>query len=194
MRSRRTIWILVCLLCMAGAWLLLRSAGSQHVARKNSVVPASSAIVQSISKTPAGFFASTNAAQAAALSAATNKLAYRLSNTAKTIGELLRDDKAILLDNAFIDTSAKINLSIPKHLQSPGDPGAYIVQARGAINNAFRALLAGAGAQIISYIPNDAYLVHISSGVADGLAANSLVQAVIPYEPYYKIQLSLLDA
>ena len=75
-----------------------------------------------------------------------------------------------------------------------GDPGAYIVQARGPIDNAFRAMLASAGAEIVSYIPNNAYLVRAQAGVANGLAGNPLTQGVIPYEPYYKIQSSLLAA
>ena len=83
----------------------------------------------------------------------------------QTIGQLTGDRHAILLENAFIDTSVPLKLSIPAHLRSQGDPGAYIVQARGPIDNAFRALLAAAGAQIVSYIPNDAYLVRVTQGV-----------------------------
>ena len=70
----------------------------------------------------------------------TNRFAYRLSNTSKSIRELTRDGKAILLDNALIETGVKINLPIPKNLRSQGDPGAYIVQARGLIAARFRAL------------------------------------------------------
>ena len=131
--------------------------------------------------------ASTNTAA----SAKTNQFAYRLSNTTKTIGQLVGDRHAILLENALIDTASPLNFSIPKNLQSQGDPGAYIVQARGPIDNAFRAMLAAAGAEIVSYIPNDAYLVRAPAGVANGLAANPLTQAVIPYEPYYKISSSM---
>ena len=87
--------------------------------------------------------------------------AYRLSNTTKSLDELVHDDKAILLENALIDLRNPLNFSIPKNLQSQGDPGAYIVQANGPIDNAFRAMLAAAGAQIVSYIPNDAYLVRV---------------------------------
>ena len=72
----------------------------------------------------------------------------------------------------MIDTGAKLNLAIPKNLQAAGDPGAYIVQARGPVDEAFRAQLAAAGAQIVSYIPNNAYLVRISAGGAAGLAAS----------------------
>ncbi len=81
---------------------------------------------------------------------------------------------------------------MPGQLRPQGDPGAYIVQARGPIDNAFRAMLAAAGAQIVSYIPNDAYLVRLDQGGADALAANPLTQAVLAYEPYYKIQSPLL--
>ena len=77
-------------------------------------------------------------------------------------------------------------------MQAQGDPGAYIVQAKGPINNAFRAALAAAGAQIVSYIPNNAYLVTVSAGGAAGLSGQPGVQSVLPYEPYYKVSSSLL--
>jgi subtilisin-like proprotein convertase family protein len=119
-------------------------------------------------------------------------LAWRLGNTTNSLARLMHDPHAILLENAFIDTDSKINLAIPKNLQAQGDPGAWLVQARGTISPAFRTLLAGAGATVVSYIPNNAYLVRASEAVAGALAANPLVQAVIPYEPYYKVQAPLL--
>jgi subtilisin-like proprotein convertase family protein len=122
----------------------------------------------------------------------TNKFAGRLSNTLKPIGDLVNDSHAILLANAFIDTQLPLNFVFPKNLQPQGDPGAYIVQARGPIDNAFRAMLTQAGATIVAYIPNDAYLVRATAGVAGTLGANPQTQAVVPYEPYYKIQSSLL--
>ena len=103
----------------------------------------------------------------------TNRFAYRLTNTAKPLGELVHDRQAILLENALIDTGSPLNFSIPAHLRAQGDPGAYIVQARGPINAAFRATLAQAGADIVSYIPNDAYLVHVPAAGAGALAAQS---------------------
>ncbi len=127
----------------------------------------------------------------ATASAKTNQFAWRLSNTTKSLDQLTGDRHAILLENALIDTGSPLNLSIPKNLQSQGDPGAYIVQARGPIDNAFRAMLARAGAEIVSYIPNNAYLVRAPAGVANGLAGNPLTQAVTPYEPYYKISSSM---
>ena len=66
------------------------------------------------------------------------------------------------------------------------------MQANGPIDRAFRAALAAAGAQIVSYIPNNAYLVTVTAGGAAGLAGQPGVQSVLPYEPYYKISASLL--
>jgi subtilisin-like proprotein convertase family protein len=186
MRPRPTIWILLCLLLAAGAWLFWRSAEHRATAEKFSRLTTSTATSRSTApKILSASNLSTNAAKTVAASVKTNPFAYRLTNTAKTIGELTRDDKAILLDNALIETGGKINLSIPKHLQSQGDPGSYIVQARGPIDNAFRAMLASAGAQIISYIPNNAYLVRVSAGGAAVFSGRGF--AVLPYEPYYKI-------
>jgi subtilisin-like proprotein convertase family protein len=104
----------------------------------------------------------------------------------------MHNPHAILLENAFIETDSKLNLSIPKNLQAQGDPHAYLVQSQGPISPAFRSILAAAGATIVSYIPNNAYLVRASESVADSLTGNPLVQAVIPYEPYYKVQAPLL--
>ena len=120
---------------------------------------------------------------------ATNWLAYRLKNTSKSAGQLLRDDRAILLENATIDTSRPLDFSFPEHLRSAGDPGSYIVQARGAVDDTFRAALSAAGAKIISYIPNNAYLVRVSQNGAQQMAG--MAQAVLPYEPAYKLKTDL---
>ena len=188
MHSRRVIWIVLCLLCVAGAWLFWRAAG-RRAAEKDV---AATALVATGSLTGAAPL--TNPALVSAAAAKTNRLAYRLSNTTRTIGELTGDRRAILLENALIDSSLPLNFTFPKNLLAQGDPGAYIVQSRGPVSAAFRALLAGAGAEIISYIPNDAYLVRLTAGGAGGLAAQPRVQSVIPYEPYYKLQLALLGA
>ncbi|HEX7619492.1 MAG TPA: S8 family serine peptidase, partial [Verrucomicrobiae bacterium] len=191
MRLRTWFGILLCLLVAAGAWFFWPVPKMGNPAKKSARTISTS--VHSSSTAPdllADAAAGTNSNQAGAVQ--TNRFAYRLANTTKSIGELVNDRKAILLENALIDTSGPLNLSLPQPLRAQGDPGAYIVQARGPINAAFRALLARAGAETISYIPNNAYLVRIAAGGANLLAAQSLVQSVIPYEPYYKIQSSLL--
>src|SRR5207249_178329 len=119
--------------------------------------------------------------------AATIRFPYRLGNTTKSITELVHSDRALLLANAFIDTSVPRGPAIPPHLRAQGDPGSYIVQARGPVDAAFRKMLADAGATIVSYMPNNAYLVRVAAGGAQDLAANPLTHTILPYEPYYKL-------
>jgi hypothetical protein len=124
--------------------------------------------------------------------ASTNREFFRLSNTTKTIGELTDTPHAILLENALVDTDAGLDLNIPKHLRATGEPGAYIVQARGPVDAAFRALLHSVGAQEVSYIPNNALLEQLSTDAVNTLKSHPLVQAVLPFQPYFKVQSSLL--
>jgi alpha-tubulin suppressor-like RCC1 family protein/subtilisin-like proprotein convertase family protein len=192
MKSR--FWIVLCVLAVAGAWLLWPSGHRPSPAVKKSVAAAAPAVsVAALMPPPANALPKCLATVATNnISAKTNRFAFRLANTAKTIGQLASDRHAILLDNALIETDAKMNLKIPAHLRAAGDPGAFIVQARGVISAAFRAALAAAGGQIVSYIPNNAYLVQLDAAGAGALAGNPLVQAVLPYDPYYKVQSSLL--
>ena len=180
--------LIVCLLAVVGAWLLWdqhlagpvpgpNTTGRMPVlqgAVKNSAAPGK---VASSSKFP---------------TLNTNRLAFRLANTTNSLRQLQTKAHAILLDNALIDTEKPLALNIPAHLKAAGDPGAYIVQARGVTDARFRAALTAAGAEMVSYIPNNAYLVCVAADGAAALAGNALVQAVLPYEPYYKMQSSLL--
>lgn len=118
---------------------------------------------------------------------------FRLRNTAATVDALLADDHAVLLRNALIDTRRETPV-LPVHLRSSGDPGAYIVQARGAITDGFRRAIAGQGGVITAYLPNNAYLVRGDAAFAARLEALPVVQTVLPYEPYYKLAGSLIEA
>src|SRR5436190_3910842 len=119
-------------------------------------------------------------------------LTYRIKNTQKPLSELIYSDSAILLRNALFDAAEAAPLEIPPQLKSQGDPGSYVVQARGTIDKNFLARLKSAGAEIISYIPNNAYLVRASEGAANQLAAAPETQSILPWEPYFKLDLSLL--
>lgn len=121
-----------------------------------------------------------------------NPLKYRLTNTPKTSGQLLRDDHAILLENALIDSSQPLGFQLPDSLQAAEEPGAYLVQARGLIGNAFRSAISGVGAEYVSYFPNNAWLVQATASQAQQLRANGAVQAVLPWEPVYKLKAELL--
>ncbi len=183
---RRVVSILICVLLAVAVWLAWRQGGS---ATKKSTTQTASAAATSVAA-PGSSHSAGKSGHSTLVN--TNKLALRLTNTTKSIGELLGDRHAILLENAFLDTGKPLNLSIPENLKAPGEPGAYIVQARGPITKEFRSVINAAGGQIVSYIPNDAYLVKLTSSSAGMLALNTLVQAVLPYEPYYKVQPSLL--
>jgi subtilisin-like proprotein convertase family protein len=181
-----------------GLGLLLIAAAWFFWPRKGGVTaktPGASATTAVTAKNAVAAATATNAlptAKAIALSAATtNRFTFRLSNTTKSIKQLTGDRHAILLENAFIDTSEKVDLKIPTRLQAAADPGAYIVQANGLIDANFRALLAAAGAQIVSYIPNNAFLVRLTASGAGALQADARVQAVLPYQPYYKISATI---
>ena len=69
----------------------------------------------------------------------------------------------------------------------------YIAQARGPVTAAFRRHITSAGGRIVSYIPNNAYLVRLDSGGADRLAKWTGTQSVLPFEPYYKLEMKLLE-
>ncbi len=190
MKTRSIIGLLLCLLLAAGIWLLWpRQTRPAHPPGfATGLAPALAATTPT---TPTTNSVHVQTANTSVLS--TNKLSLRLANTTKTIGELERHKHAILLENAFIDTDLNQSLKIPTQLHHNDDPGAYIVQARRSADAEFRSLLSWAGAQVISYIPNNAYLVRISASGAGSLAGSPLVQAVLPYEPYYKVQTSLLQ-
>src|SRR5258708_2546658 len=122
-----------------------------------------------------------------------NRFAHRLTNTTQPMAQLKRNNHAILLENALIDTSDSSPLAITAHLRVQGDPGSYIVQSRAPLDDAFRAQLKEAGAAIVSYIPNNAYLVRASAAAAQQLASLPQAPSVMPYEPYYKLKPSLLN-
>jgi subtilisin-like proprotein convertase family protein len=119
----------------------------------------------------------------------TNAFPYRLSNTSQTVGELSRNPHGILLENALIDSGNLTALSIPDSLRSHGDPGAYIVQANGPINYGFRSQVQSAGATIVSYIPNNAYLIQATPSTAAQLGRNF---KITPWEPYFKVKSGLM--
>ncbi len=116
----------------------------------------------------------------------------RLRNTAATAGALVTNDRALLLRTAFVDTAGSDPLQVPAALRSTGAAGAYIVQARGGIDTAFRERLAAVGATIISYIPNNALLVNAGEAAAQALSEAPETSAILPYEPYFKLEPALI--
>ncbi len=205
MRLRPVAWFIISLLCFAGA-LYFWGLGDKWSRESAPVQPGTAAPPASVSApqasmgvTPIRLLSSAGTMNIPPVVKTNHTpqpvsptLRYRVSNTAKTLKELIVNDRAILLENALLDTAQPTTLSIPQHLRAQGDPGAWIVQSRGALDQAFRRELAAAGAAIVSYIPNNAYLVTGGAGVASRLQGLRQTQAVLPYEPYYKLKADLL--
>lgn len=205
MHLRTRTWAALCLLCLLaalGLWL-----GRQQPASRTGPAAGERAAQSPPARAPQATPSVTAPAAVAPATAAatattpipaappapvTNLYPHRLSNTARPHEELLRSDDAVLLRNALIDATAPGALAIPASLRASGDPGAYVVQSRGLINDAFRAGLAEAGAEIVSYVPNNAFLVRATAAVAQRLQAQPETQAVLAWEPYFKLEPALL--
>ncbi len=135
----------------------------------------------------------TNAPALPSAAARLDRLAkYRLSNTPLGLDELLRRDSALVLENARWDVTQPLALKIPPHLRAQGDPGAYLVKSGGPVDEAFRTRLRAAGLTLVSYFPHDAWLVQGSQAQVAAVSGQPGVQAVVPFEPYFKIKSSLL--
>jgi subtilisin-like proprotein convertase family protein len=206
-RWRPLTWLVVSVACFIAAfyfwrlgdkWQAQRPAGPAAPAGSNapvaSINPAGSnvqlqsTVVQHASTAPV---VALNPPATNAVVAKSTNFPYRLSNTTQSLGELSHNRRAILLENALIDLSKPGNLAIPDSLRAHGDPGAYIVQPNGPIDDAFRARLAAAGATRVSYIPNNAYLVTGPQNLAEQLGPDV---TVLPWEPYYKIKSALMPS
>src|SRR6266853_5837912 len=192
MRWRPFTWFLLSVFCFVAAAFFWR-LGDEWAAKKAASRPNSQATNESLPFKPATnpaalsmpFHLLTQAGNlnTSSTSPPTNsdraaRFANRLSNTTKPLKQLIHSDHAILLQNALIDSAQPVSLSIPEHLPAVGDPGSYIVQSRAPLDDAFRSALKEAGAQIVSYTPNNAYLVLGSAGVARRLAADPRTQTV----------------
>jgi len=114
-------------------------------------------------------------------------LSYRLSNTPESAESLARNAHGLVLRNALIDTARPVRLAIPEGLKSRGAPGSYLVQSDRALNGEFYAALARDGARFVSYMPVNAALVEAGPEAAAAMAGDRVFQAVLPYEPYFKL-------
>ncbi len=117
----------------------------------------------------------------------------RVANTSQSIRKLSVSDTALLLRNALIDTSTGETPEIPEQLRTEGEASSYVVQAKGVVTAAFRKTLRDHGAELVSYIPNNAYLVRIDPAQVEALRTEAGVGAMVVFEPYYKLAGKLLQ-
>ena len=103
---------------------------------------------------------------------------------------LLRDPSRILLRNAEFDVRQGPP-ALPGEFQSMADDlestRYWIVQLRGPMTVQARGRLELMGAEILSYIPNGAYLVRIDAARVARVRGDSRVSWVGPYRPDYKL-------
>ncbi len=176
MRGKALAWFVVSLLCFVAA-IYFWQWGERRAGRTTVPPPEPPASAPGASSSATGDFHLVS--QPAALTPTVQAVKfqdpafpYRLRNTPVPMGELMRTETGLLLENALVDTARPDALPVPEHLRAQGDPGTYIVQARGPIKEAFRQAIAGAGATVVSYVPNNAYLVRASGAAASALRGN----------------------
>lgn len=193
-------WALISILSLIGAAICWR-LGERHgqpapgpVAPVTNTAPAPQSLT---APQPAGAaLASPSPAQpvpmAAPAAVEPEPFPYRLRNTPDSMEQLVRNTHAILLRNALLDTRGARLPDIPAALRAEGDPGSYIVQARGPLNEVYRRQVVAAGGRVVAYVPNNAWLVRTPAEGAARLAALPETQSVLPFEPYYKLEPELL--
>ena len=145
MRAGALKWMVPCLLVLAGAWLFWR-AGNRPA---DDAAPRARFSYTAPRPVLPGQVPAANEPMPARVKAAlaTNGIALRLSNTPKSIGELVHDGHAILLENALIDTRRPLDFSIPKHLRArDGDRQLHRPGARAGGRGVSRGAGAGGGA------------------------------------------------
>ncbi len=187
MRFKSRTWLLISLFFFTASYLVWTYAEKVSAARREAAAAASA-------QKPPTAKPAAPLTKAAVPPAPAKPKSYRLSNTRATEKQLMLSDHAILLRNALIDTDRPLKLNIPDHLKAKGAPGSYIVQSDRALDQRFRDRLAADGVKYVSYIPNNAALVEATPEQAKQMASDIEFQAVIPYEPYYKLASSLLPS
>jgi serine protease AprX len=70
---------------------------------------------------------------------------------------------------------------------APGQPGYYIVQFKGAVQDGWTAQLAASGAQVLEYLPDFAFKVRMTPELAAQLQAQANVNWVGLFQPAFKL-------
>lgn len=83
-------------------------------------------------------------------------------------------------------------LPIPDVLRAGPETGLWIAQSVDLPSDAFRTAIARVGGQIVSYLPEHAYVVRMPQGGADELASDSTVRWVGAYHPAYRLETFLV--
>src|SRR6185295_5693836 len=111
---RRLTWILLCFALLGGVALLWR-AGERKTSHENNL--ATSQGTASNGATPQAPAVTQPVAATSNVVATGSDFPYRLTNTRQNPDDLLRNEHAILLENALIDTGLSL-MAIPEKLRA----------------------------------------------------------------------------
>ena len=80
---------------------------------------------------------------------------------------------------------------VPKDLSAPEGGKVWIVQCRGVVDQKARDQLTRAGATLLRYLPDDAYIVRLAPEGVERVRQSSEVRWVGPYHPAYRVEPTL---
>jgi subtilisin family serine protease len=72
-----------------------------------------------------------------------------------------------------------------------GQPAYYLVQFAGPVQGAWKAAVQATGAQLLEYIPDNAFVIRMTPEQANQVKGQANVRFVDPYQPGYKFNLAL---
>ncbi len=75
----------------------------------------------------------------------------------------------------------------------PAEGRLFVAQFRTAGLDAWRGALAAAGAEVLSYLPQNAHVVRVDPGLVPALRRLDFVARVEPYHPWYRLEPALRD-
>ncbi|WP_176371604.1 discoidin domain-containing protein [Desulfosediminicola flagellatus] len=111
---------------------------------------------------------------------------------------LVSNPNGILLQRGGFDTSLG-QVELPETLKfdpkntPPGIPIRYLVQFSGPVITEWKKAVENAGGLIGNYIPNNTFIVSMTSETKDSVAQLSFVQWIDYYHPAYKISKDLIE-
>lgn len=104
---------------------------------------------------------------------------------------LLNRNENIMLKRSHINTQRHSRTDIPRKLRTRFAQR-YIIQLTDTIRKEWIALLAGAGVELVSYIPHNAYLIKADDTDSVNWEMFPFVQWAGPYEAFYKLSDEML--
>jgi hypothetical protein len=102
------------------------------------------------------------------------------------------DDFRVHLSNGYqfdpvTDGPPAVSAALQSEPLRSGETGGFLVQLRGPVQPDQRETLVAAGAALVSYVPNFAYIARMSSETREAVEKLEFVRWVGPYEPAFKL-------